>query len=112
METCTTGRRWLCLPRTVFHDMGRWKKAWTYTGDLGSVVDKVHSGIGFVTERNFLVHEYLVGEGVEDFGLLMLRCVGSGGVCGTAEGIVFFGAIATRLDGGCEGGDGEGEERE
>lgn len=76
------------------------------------MVDKVHGGIGVVTESNFLVHENLVGEGVEDFGLLVLRRVGFGGICGAAEGVVFFGAIVTRLDCGCEGGDGEREERE
>ena len=92
--------------------MEEWTKAWTYTGNLGSVIDKVHSGIGVVTEGNFLVHKHLVGEGIEDFGLLVLRRVGFGGVCGAAEGVVFFGTPVTRLDGGCECGDGEGEERE
>ena len=76
------------------------------------MVDKVHSGIGVVTESNFLVHKHLVGEGIEDFGLLVLRRVGFGGVCGAAEGVVFLGTIVTCLDCACEGGGGEIEERE
>ena len=92
--------------------MGKWKKAWTYTRHLGSMVDKVHSGIGVVPESNLLVHKHLVGEGIQDFGLFVLRRVRFGGVCGAAKGVVFLGTIATRLDGGREGGGGESEERE
>lgn len=68
----------------------RWRDAGTYTGDLGSMVDKVHGGIGVVAESYLLVHENFVGEGVEDFGLLVLGRVGLGGVCGAAEGVVFL----------------------
>ena len=76
------------------------------------MVDKVHGCIGVVTERDFLVHKHFVGEGIEDFGLLVLRGVRVSGVCGATKGVIFLGTIATGLDGGCEGGDGESEERE
>lgn len=49
------------------------------------MVDEIHSGIGVVAESDFLVHEDFVGEGAQDFGLLVLRRVGLGGVCGAAE---------------------------
>lgn len=73
------------------------------------MIDKVHSSIGVVAESNFLVHKYFVGEGVEDFGLLVLRRVGFCGVFGAAEGMVFCWAPVARLERCCEGGNGEGE---
>lgn len=85
------------------------KGAGTYARDLRSMVDEVHRGIGVVAESNFLVHEYFVGEGAEDFGLLVLRCVGFGGVCGAAEGIVFCWAPVARLERCRKGVDGESE---
>lgn len=91
-------------------DKWRWNRITAYTSDLGGMIDKIHGGISVVAKSYFLVHEYLVGEGVEDFGLLVLRRVGLGGVCGTAEGIVLLWTPAARLEGCGEGGDGEGEE--
>lgn len=84
----------------------------TYTGDFGSVVDKVDGGIGVIAQSDLLVHKDFVGEGVEDFGLLVLGGVGLGGVCGTAEGVVFVWAPFAFLEGCGEGGGGEGEEGE
>lgn len=84
----------------------------TYTRDLRSMIDKVHSGIGVVAKRDFLVHEDFIGEGGEDFGLLVVRRVGPGGVCGAAEGVVFLWAPAARLKGCGDGVDGQGEEGE
>ncbi len=49
------------------------------------MIDKVHSGIGIVAESYFLMHKDFVGKGIKDFGLLVLRRVGLGGVCGAAE---------------------------
>ncbi len=76
------------------------------------MIDKVHSSIGIVAESYFLMHKDFVGKGVEDFGLLVLRRVGFGGVCGAAEGVVFLWAPMTRLEGCGEGGDGESEKGE
>ena len=80
------------------------------------MIDKVHSGIGVVAESYLLVHEYFIGKCAEDFSLLVLGSVRLGGVCGTAEGVVFGWAPAARLEGvleGCgEGGEGEGEDGE
>lgn len=76
------------------------------------MIDKVHSGIGVIAKSYFLVHEHFIGEGVEDLGLLVLRRIGLGGVCGTAEGVVFAWAPVARLVGYGEGGDGECDERE
>ena len=86
----------------------------TYTRDFGGMIDKVDGGIGVIAEGYLLVHEDFVGECVKDLGLLMLGGVGFGGVCGTAEGVVFCWApvVSARLEGCGEGGDGEGEERE
>ena len=58
------------------------------------------------------MHEYFVGKGIEDLGLLMLRRIGLGGVCGTSEGVVFFWAPVARLEGCGEGVGGEGEDGE
>lgn len=76
------------------------------------MVDKVHSGIGAIAESDLLLHEYFVGEGIEDFGLLVLRRVRFGGVCGTAKGVVLFRTPMARLDSCREGGGGESEEGE
>lgn len=76
------------------------------------MIDEVHGSVGVVSQSNFLVHEYFVGEGVEDFGLLVLRRVGLGGVCGAAEGVVLCWAPVARLERCSEGGDGEGEKGE
>lgn len=84
----------------------------TYGRDFRSVVDEIHSGVGVVAEGNLLLHEDFVGEGVQDFGLLVLRRVGLGGVCGAAERVVFLGALMARLEGSAEGGDGKGEDGE
>ena len=75
------------------------------------MVDKVHGSIGVVAEGNFLMHKYFVGEGVEDFGLLVLRRVGFCGVCGAAEGMVFCWAPAC-LERCRKGGNGESENGE
>ena len=75
------------------------------------MIDKVHGGIGVVAESYFLVHEYFVGEGVEDFGLLVLRCVRLGGIAGAAERVVFSWGPA-HLEGCSKGGDGEGKNGE
>ena len=61
------------------------------------MIDKVDSGVGVVAESYLLVHKHLVGEGSENFGLLVLRRVGIGGVGGAAKGVVFFGAPTTCL---------------
>lgn len=71
------------------------------------MVDKVHGSISVVAESNFLVHKYFVGEGVEDFGLLVLRRVGFGGVRGAAQGMVFCWAPCACLERCCKGGKGE-----
>ena len=84
----------------------------THARDLGGMVDEVHGGVGVVAESYFLVHEYLIGEGVEDLCLLVLVRVGLGGVLGAAEGVVLFQAPMARLEGRGEGCDGEGEEGE
>ena len=86
----------------------------TYTGDFGGMVDKVDGGIGGIAESYLLVHEDFVEECVEDLGLLVLGGIGFGGVCGTAEGVVFCWAPVglARVEGCGEGGDGEGEEGE
>ena len=84
----------------------------THTGDFGSVIDEIHSGIGGVAESDVLVHEDLGGEGAQDLGLLGLRRVGLRGICGTAEGVVFRWVPATRVEGCGEGVDGEGEDGE
>ena len=76
------------------------------------MVDKVHGGIGVVAESYFLVHEYFVSEGVEDFRLLVLRRVGLGGVPGAAQSVVFAWAPEARLQGCSKGGDGEGKDGE
>ena len=55
------------------------------------------------------MHKYFVGEGVEDFGLLVLRRVGFGGVRGAAEGMVFCRAPVARLERCPLGVDGESE---
>ena len=68
-----------------------------YTSDLRSMVDEVHRGIGIVAESDFLVHEHFVGEGVEHFGLLVLRRVGFGGISGAAKGVVLRWAQMTCL---------------
>ena len=74
------------------------------------MIDKVHGCIGVITEGYLLFDEHFVGEGIEDFGLLVLRRIRFGGVCGTAKGVVFFRAPVARLDGCGEGGGCEGEE--
>lgn len=89
--------------------MKRRNRAAAYTGDFRGVVDKVNSGIGAIAERYLLLHEHFVGEGIEDFGLLVLRRVRFGGVCGTAKRIVFFGTPVACLNGCGEGGGGQGE---
>ena len=76
--------------------MERWN---AYTGDLGGMVDEVDGGIRVVAESDLLIDEYFVGEGAEDFDLLVLRSVGSGGVGGTAEGVVLCWAPIARLQG-------------
>ena len=73
------------------------------------MIDEVHGSIGVVAKGNFLVHKYFVGEGVEDFGLLILRRVGFGGVRGAAEGMVFCWAPIARLERCRKGGDGKSE---
>lgn len=88
---------------------GKMKEAETYTRDLWSMVDEVHSGIGVVAESDFLIHKYFVGEGVQDFGLLVLRRIGFGGVFRTAEGIVVCWTPVARLERCRESGNGEGE---
>ena len=88
----------------------RWNRIVTHPRDLGCMVYKVHRRISVVAESHFLMHKNLVGEGVEHFGLLVLRRVGLGGVCGAAEGVVFVRAPFARLEWCGEGGDGEGEE--
>ena len=82
----------------------------TYARDFRGMVDETHGGVGVVAEGDLLLHEDFVGEGVQDFGLLVLRRVGPGGVCGAAERVVFLGAPMARLEGCAEGGDGEGED--
>ena len=86
----------------------------TYTGDFGGMIDKVDGGIGVIAKSYLLVHENLVGVCVEDLGLLVLGGIGFGGVCGTAEGVVFCWAplVFARIEGCSEGGNGEGEEGE
>ena len=76
------------------------------------MIDKVDGGIGVIAESYLLLHEDFVGERVEDLGLLVLGGIGFGGVCGTAEGVVFCWApmVFARLEGCGEGGDGQGEE--
>lgn len=82
-----------------------------YTRDLGSMVDEVYGGIGVVAESYLLVHEYFIGKCAKDFGLLVLRGIRLGGVCGTTKGVVFGWAPVARLEGClegcCEGGEGE-----
>lgn len=74
------------------------------------MIDEFHSGIGVIAESNLLVHEYLVGEGIEGFGLLVLRRIGFGGVRGAAKGVVFRWAPEARLKWCRKGGDGESED--
>ena len=84
----------------------------TYTGYFGGMVDKVDGGIGVIAESYLLLHEDFVGECIENLGLLVLGGEGFGGVCGTAEGVVFCWApvvVFARLEGCSEGGDGQGE---
>lgn len=69
--------------------MGGRNRKIAYTSDLGSMIDKVHRGVGIVAESYLLVHEHLIGKGIEDLGLLVLRRIGLGGVGGAAEGVVF-----------------------
>ena len=76
------------------------------------MIDKIDSGVGVVAKSYFLMHKDIVGKGVEDFGLLVLRRVGLGGICGAAEGVVFLWAPMARLEGCGEGGDGESEKGE
>ena len=61
----------------------------TYSGDFGGMIDEVDGDVGVIAESYLLVHEDLVRECIEDLGLLVLGGVGFGGVCGTAEGVVF-----------------------
>ena len=90
------------------------RRIMTYIGYFGGMVDKVDGDIGVIAESYLLVHEDFVGECVEDLGLLVLGGVGLGGVCGTAEGVVFCWApvVSARLESCCEGVDGEGEKGE
>lgn len=85
------------------------KRIVTYAIDLGSMVDEILGGIGVVAEGYLLVHEDCVGEGVEDFGLVVLGRVGFGGF-GATEAVVFVGAPAALLDGCRQSGDGESKD--